>query len=355
VTTDPKAELKEFALSIVRGQTNVYVKELLRERGVRIGATKKDFDRNLSEAIDQGVLTRSHLQKWLDDVEGWGQQHVYVYRLTPEETQAFSTSKAAHQRVRDARLAKYWRSPKGNRLSVQFPYDEQLHLASITYLESLLFQWYKGTKYWTRTKKEQGLDKPVESIAGFDYEFRAYRGQSMREVMRFEIRPTARLAALFIPRPAHSQEHRDAYAKAKTTLGRVVNFPAMEGRLLRLSQVIKILDQRLAFPAGHSDDNAVATVRPESTRLKSGVASVEFAADAGFSYFDSAGVKRVRDSLRSDADIKGFSGTEGTFRFDDLGRVQLSASDDRIKIWSSLKADDVWRILTTLAANETGG
>ncbi len=342
-TADQQA-LKDFALSIVRGQTNVYVKELLREHGIRIGASKQEFDQNLIDAIDEGLLTREHLETWLQSVEGWGQQHVYAYRLTADQAKPFATEAGAHQLVKDARLAKYWRKRTAEPTHLEFPDDEDLHLVSITYADSLRFHWHKGTKYWVRTREEEQHDKRNEWIGGFEYQFRAYRGRSMREVMRFEIQPKMKLAALFIPKPVNSKAHADAYANATKTMGKVLDFDAVAKRPLLVAEVIKNLDQKLAFDAQAED------VRPQSTRLKAGVAYVEFSGvSQDDSYFDSAGVKRVRDSLRSDTDIGGFTGTAGTFRFDGLGRVELFAADKRIRLWSSLTADTVWKILGTLA------
>ena len=57
----------------------------------------------------------------------------------------------------------------------------------------------------------------------------------------------------------------------------------------------------------------------------------------------------ARGRPRSESDIGDFTGTAGTFRFDGLGRVELSAADKRIRLWSSLTADTVWKILGTLA------
>src|SRR4051794_22869101 len=94
-----RVALKTLALNIIRGQTNAYIKELLRENGVRIGATKEDFDRNLTKAIDEGTLTREIIEKWLNEVEGWGQQHVYVYQLTDELKNAFGTAAKAKEQV----------------------------------------------------------------------------------------------------------------------------------------------------------------------------------------------------------------------------------------------------------------
>ena len=337
-------ELKELALSIVRAQTNVYVKELLRAHGVRIGATKSDFDRNLLKAIDNEVLTREHFEEWLQQVEGWGEQHVYAYRLTEQLKRDFTTEELARKRVEAARLSKYWRKPTATTAHLDFSADEKLSLVSITYADSLLFHWHKGTQYWVRSKDEEQHDKPREWIDGFEYEFRAYRGRAMREVMRFEVRPSDGLAAMFVPKPINSKEHKAAYEQVRKTIDRVLNFSTLEGRRLAVGDIIKNLDQKLAF-----DADAAKEIRPRSTRLRSGDAYVEFSAlSQEGSYFDSGDVLKLRSTLRTDADIGVFEGAAGTFRFGNQGRVELFADDRRIRLWSSLTAAGVWSILRVL-------
>jgi hypothetical protein len=76
---DEVAALKRLAAGIIRGQGNRFIKELLRCRGIRIGTNKDDFERNLNEAIDRGELRVEHLEGWLQQVEGWGNQHIYLY------------------------------------------------------------------------------------------------------------------------------------------------------------------------------------------------------------------------------------------------------------------------------------
>ena len=63
----------------------------------------------------------------------------------------------------------------------------------------------------------------------------------------------------------------------------------------------------------------------------------------------------MREVIRSEKDVSAFDGTSGTFRFAELGRVELAASDDRIRLWSSLTADTVWWILRTLKDFEHDG
>ena len=341
---EQKQDLKELALSIVRAQTNVYVKELLRDHGIRIGATKNDFDRNLLEAIDNEVLTKEHFEEWLQRVEGWGEQHVYAYQLTSQLVKDFGSEALARKRIEAAKLSKYWLKPTATTANLNFNSDEELSLVSITYTDSLLFHWHKGTRYWVRSKAEEKYDKPREWIDGFEYEFRAHRGRAIREVMRFEVRPSDGLAAMFVPEPIHSKEHKEAYDLVRRTIDRVLSFSALEKRRLAVGSIIKNLDQALTF-----DADAAEKIRPRSTRLRSGGAYVEFSAlSQEGSYFDSPGVFRLRTALRTDEDLKVFEGATGAFRFGDQGRVELFADDRRIRLWSSLTAAGVWSILRVL-------
>lgn len=337
--------LTMLALGIVRAQTNVYIKELLRDNGVRIGATKEDFERNLIDAINNGVLTRDHFESWLNAVEGWGQQHVYAYRLRPKVRDAFSTAAKAARVIEEAQLGDYWgRSTTGQ---VEWPDDEDLHLTAITYEDSLRFHWHKGTRYWIRTQEEEQFDKPTEWIEGFEYQFRAFRGRSVREVMRFEINPKNQMAALFIPKAINSPEHQASIVKAKEVVGRVLDYAALEQEHLLVGRIIRNFDQELTFGDGTIDAS------PQRTRLRSGPAYVEFGATSNSgTYFDSGDVKIVREVIRTEKDVKAFDGTSGTFRFVGLGRVELSAEDDRIRLWSSLTAERVWWILRTLKGFE---
>jgi hypothetical protein len=73
--------IRSLVRSVVLAQGNIFIRELLRRKGLTIGATKEDFEANLMKAIDTGELQLSDVTTWLDEVEGWGDQHVYLYRV----------------------------------------------------------------------------------------------------------------------------------------------------------------------------------------------------------------------------------------------------------------------------------
>ncbi|MCP4896957.1 MAG: hypothetical protein GY906_08270 [bacterium] len=330
-----------LAQGIVRAQTNVFIKELLRKNGIKIGATKAQFEANMLDAIDAGVLRLEHFGEWLNEVEGWGNQHIYLYNVPTGIARSFASSRSARRRVEEAGLEQMWDAPN----TLVFP--ETVELTGISYDESLLMEWHKGTQYWIRAEK---LDKDNETIDGDEYQFRAYRGRSVREVMRFELRPRLKLAGLFVPKAANSKEHKEAVTQAKQEISSILDFEAMERRPVRLNNVIKKLDQAIAFPSGSN----VPAVSPQSTRLKSGDAYVEFASVSDDStYLDSGDVREVRMAIR-ESQLGNFDGSSGSFKFATAhqARVQLFAAERRIRVWTSLTASDVWAILETLARHQ---
>jgi hypothetical protein len=50
-----KQQLEEQLLQIVLAQGNRFIKDLLRQKQIRIGTTKEDFRDNLTQAIDNGL------------------------------------------------------------------------------------------------------------------------------------------------------------------------------------------------------------------------------------------------------------------------------------------------------------
>lgn len=80
MTNDDKKLLKKQVEEILLMQGNQFIKELLRDNSLPIGATKKDFLNNIKKAIDEDYLTRVMIEEWLKEVEGWGNQHLYFYQ-----------------------------------------------------------------------------------------------------------------------------------------------------------------------------------------------------------------------------------------------------------------------------------
>ncbi len=344
-----KNVLRELARGVIRAQGNVFIKELLRSREIRIGTTKEDFERNLFSAVDGGQLRLADVETWLDEVEGWGNQHVYLYSV-PDEIAiagALSSPESMRRTLEAASLRDLWDAPT----SQAFP--EALALTSIRFDgEQLRLTWHEGEKSWARGKEEKALDE-IRDVGLDRYEMRAYREISRRSVMRFELRLKERLAAVFLSYAFEEKVHEGAVRAVMETLGKLFDVSSLPSAQLRIGDVIKNLDQG----ANVGKRPAAATVRAQSTRLTGPSAYVEMGSSAGDgSYLDDPTIGAVRQAIRTN-ELKTLTGTSASFEIlaDGLKplsqnvRLQLYGSQRRIRLWKLLSAEEVWAILNLLA------
>ena len=337
---DQVAKLKRLASGIIRAQGNRFIKELMREKGLRIGANKGEFQAGLIAAIEAGDLTLADIRQWLQQVEGWGNQHVYLYAI-PKAVRKELEPEAVRRRAQAARLGRLW-----DRSTVQ-EYPDHPTLTSISFQQGILrLVWQEASPGWTPVpeksyQKEEGLDR---------FEFRAYRMLERRAVTRFEARLADGLAALFIADPIESKEHEETKREAGRVIGLLMDGAALAAGALNISIICRNLDQR------NVPDNTrpVPPVTTHKARLGSGGAYVEFAArSSDRAYWEEGAVRDVRLSVRG-AQLPAFQGDEGVFLFNGAKerrlRVQLYGPENRIRLWKQMDAAEVWDILRTLSS-----
>lgn len=341
---DEIADLKRLAAGIIRTQGNRFIKELLRSLDIRIGEKKDDFERNLNDAIDRGVLRLEHFDAWLEQVEGWGNQHVYLYRLAPSLSSRLN-ERTLREQVDRAGLAHLWNAPR----ILEFP--EQPTLTSISFADDTLrMVWQEISAAWTRV-----ADKDFQRQEGLDtIEYRAWRFVEHRAITRFEAHVDLGLAGLFVAAPIEGEEHRQAIVQVREVLAELIDIEELDTNQLDISDVSRNLDQR------NVPDNRRPTpnVKAQKSRLTSGASYVEFAANsAKNAYWEENAIRDVRRSVR-DQQLDSFVGTGGIFVFQPGAggghitrelRVQLHGQGDRIRLWAQMEADEVWAILSELS------
>ncbi|HET9405861.1 MAG TPA: hypothetical protein VFO39_01360 [Candidatus Sulfotelmatobacter sp.] len=313
-------------------QGNVFIKELLRSRGIRIGTTKADFEENMIRAIQSGELQRVHVDWWLKEVEGWGDQHIYLFNVSKSvrDDPMWSNPKTIESKIKAAGFAKEW----GSRSSLEYPSAQTL--TGVHFEDgALTFVWHKGLDLWVRAKAKDHKEEEEGDI----YEYRAYRMRGDRIVTRFQLRPTDGLAAIFVQIAVDDEEHKTAVETVKRTVERCWSFD--EFTPTSIANAIKKLDNE----ALNSE-----SITAQSTRLNSGAAYVEFGASSARSgYVDSTAVRDVRRSVRQGS----FTGTNGRYIVpvateEQAGRrvrVQMYGRERRIKIASQMTAEQVWSVL----------
>jgi len=345
-TADEIRSLKRLAAGIIRAQGNRFIKELMRANEITLGTTKDDFERNVTAAIEAGHLRLADVEAWLSDVEGWGNQHVYLYALTSTVTKDLTAPK-----LRQATIAGGYEAKWNAKTVLAFP--DEPELTSISYAgNTLRLIWQEASPGWTPTpqknyQKEEGLDT---------YEYRAWRMVERRAITRFEAHKDLGLAALFIADPIQGEEHKQAIAQAKHVIGQLVNLPVLEANQLDISVVSRNMDQRNV----PSNANPKPGIKTQKARLLSGGSYVEFAANSkDRGYAEENAIRDVRAAIKG-AQLPAFQGATGVFVFQPqpggLGRplrVQLYGADDRIRLWAQMDADEVWEILSQVSGYRT--
>ncbi len=335
-------ELNQLIDGILLAQGNAFIKELLRDIEVKIGATKSDFLNNLNKAIDDKALTESILNKWLNEVEGWGNQHVYIYRVKDmvTEDRVWSNTESVKARAVDAGLGDKWDvSP-----SKVFPAEREL--VGIYYDKtSFRLVWYEGRTSLIRDKENDELNKKI----GMDiYDLHAFRHVAKRTVTRFDWPRGSRYAAILMQTPWNKKNHRIIKEEVLDRVSKFIDPNRLQP--INISEAVRQLDQETVTPT-----DAGAGFISEGARLESGGAYVDFGSTTDREYSRVAAVKEVRIAVPIDQ----FKGERGIFAVrsnknfkisrKDLIRIELRGDLGWTKIRHMCSRKDIWNILSRIA------
>jgi len=325
---DDTFDLRKIVRPIILTQGNTFIKELLRDNKIKIGATKAEFETNIFEAIGAGKLTREMVEAWLLRVEGWGDQHVYV--LVPPPAVALDTLQASIASSAHAGLLD---------VGISYEFPEALTMTAVRLDHACLaVDWHLGVGAWERTKSED-YQKEIELDL---YEFRAWRDRRDRTVVRFEWRFDQPYACLFTQLPNDGDQHlltlQQVFADL-TALG-VISAPLDR---VPLSKAVK----------ASSKDEEIVTHSTRMSAVGGYVDLVSTVPDAGIG--DVEAIRRVRQGVQ-DSD---FGSAEGMLSFPRTKHAHLTRDvkatvyghDGRFRVWVQchradiyVLADLIWRL-----------
>jgi hypothetical protein len=321
-------QLKAVAGKVVVAQGNSFIKELLRNNGAKIGSTKDDFTANLNAAIESGLITQDKLEGWLIEVEGWGDQHVYLLKPPAVDVMTLQTGIAASPHA----------ATLGASASLDFPDALGLkHIANDA--ASLSMTWHQRKESWNRWRpkdfvQEEGLER---------YRFDAYRERFDRSIVRFDWRFDNPYCAILIHRNTEI-DHEAVFAEVRRAL-KAIGCPDEPLARIRLSEAVK------------------------SAAMKAkGVHTTRFELDEGYvemgSLLAEGGIEMVepvRLALHA-VDTSQFDRAQGMLHFaaEEHGvsrriAVQVYGSEARLRIWAQCKREDVSQILQLLWDYNKGG
>ncbi len=339
---------------LVLRQTNIFIRELLRELGKRPGANKQESRASLEEAIADGTLCKPLLDEWLHSVEGWGNQLVHP-RTVPDDLAAaeeWDDVDAVHE-IAEGAFPGAWRAAISDR------YPPEPELTRIDYDPArrvFLAEWHKRTERWVR----DAAADIRRSQGGDDYWFKANRLEPSRAVMRYALwlapldQKVLPIGALFVRLPFTSKEHAAAEDIAWRDLDKLVvakqSLSSWRGAQWDVSRLVKLLDSRI-------QRNRQRGFSTEWTEFAEGKASVKFTAPPDRKLPPT--IRQIRLAMPARATrSRAFAGAAGDFwreadpaperRTSREAHVRLFQKGNHLRILTELEEDDVWSLLEVL-------
>jgi hypothetical protein len=325
-------------------QGNRFIKELLRAKQLPIGTNKEQFEAHLREAISSGQLTNEDLRTWLAEVEGWGDQHAYLYTVPRNQRDAFRDRKVLAAQLKAGGYAKY--------LDAELPGkpSEELTLATVRHsVDGVSFIWVRGNPTLMRQSKHD-FD---EIIDGEDIHFHAYERRWTRHAARFEWRFASDLAGVFLMR---SSEEHDYSAQRDLVLATVetVLTQCPRWRALNIPRAIMRLDEKGLSTRDEQKD--AVNVRMTSTVFQGQSGNVRLAATSETaSYQDDVGIRQVRRAVDPNLLVGGSSDcylapAENGTQAREL-HIRLYGRERRVLLWGKMSSQEVWSALEILRSH----
>ena len=345
----PASDDTERALDAVFGATPLmFVQEFLRglkrkHKKVVIGATMSDAREALQAALASGLVSIQSVEQWLNAIEGWGKQHLYLSRVPRKPLNATHL-------LTEAGLRRFL--AKRGHLSEAVP-DTGAAAHSLSDIsvddELARLTWRVHGSDWERRAE---LDEVRELIDG-EYEFRAYRRLLRRAASRALIRKTDGVLILLVDVPLG-----DEHDLLKLNITNVVNavIAPLVSATVELAPIVRALDANALEGFGPRPTRSLDIgIEPTLSRFRAEGARIEFKSTRDTTgYNASAPVRHVRRAMQ----ISNFVGESGKFRLSFEGEdrrqhdmvVSLSASENRTYLFSRMDEMEVLSLVDNLLA-----
>jgi hypothetical protein len=173
-----------------------FIQEFLRERGLYYSGTKAVLRKRFEGYLGDGRLNGVELVALLNRIEGWGHQHIYLYKAPNWSIGLWCTEESARERLSDLGLIDLFNRQRPLVL------PEETTLSSIEWtMEGLRFVWVEKRQWEERV--------PEEDIESADIVWRAHRIKSARGLTTFDWDLVSGHAMLMIQKlPSGTKYHR---------------------------------------------------------------------------------------------------------------------------------------------------
>ncbi|HQU41451.1 MAG TPA: hypothetical protein PK867_01510, partial [Pirellulales bacterium] len=95
-----------FLLDVLFDHKMVWIQQLLKDKGLSAVGNKPDLRRRVEGYLEDAALETTDLVDVLDRVEGWGNQHIYLYKASSALIATLSDEAKLKDRLRKLKLAR---------------------------------------------------------------------------------------------------------------------------------------------------------------------------------------------------------------------------------------------------------
>ncbi len=222
------------------------IKDLLSEAGLRVSGNKSELRKRVLQALADDKLSPEKILFRLDEVEGWGNQHVVLLKSTSSAALKWQNSKQVNERLKNAKLDALLNRSRPIALPNEPTLSQIMWSAS-----SLRLIWIHGSQWQLRVpeldyvqtgghREKVGNVTYAEMTDGQSILYKAYQIQHKRQVCYFDWDLKTCEAALMMPRLPHEIKYDELQSKLFHDAEQVLEMSSFE--TLQLSRLIGNLE-----------------------------------------------------------------------------------------------------------------
>lgn len=193
----------ELVLDYLLAHKKAFIQEFLRKRRLPFSGTKATLRKRLEGYLGDGRLDAADLVRLLDEIEGWGNQHIYLYKAPSWQIEPWLEEDSARKHLSERGLA--------DLVNRQRPLvlPEKAILSAIEWTpERVRFVWIEKRQWEERVSEE---DIEEEGMV-----WRAYRVKISRGIIAFDwdlVSGHAMLMIQKLPQGTRYHQIRDRFAR----------------------------------------------------------------------------------------------------------------------------------------------
>jgi hypothetical protein len=314
----------KLVLDYLDSHKMAFMQEFLRARGLPFSGTKAKLRERVEGYLGDGRVEAAELVQLLNEIEGWGNQHIYLYKASDQLIKPWLKEDSARERLANLGASDLFNRRRPLLLA------EGPTLSSVEWTpHRVRFVWIEKRQWEERAAEEDFEERGIV--------WRAYRINVSRGLIAFDWDLVSGHAMLTIQRLPRGTKYHLIRAEFERKLEPAIG----------LSQFEQMRVSRAIHPIEASNE---VRRRQLAYRTRYGGKATFTSADQSSDTFADVALERVGQALR-----EGTTGWLGNFYWIPIEgkperefHAKLYASDQRIGIFGEQKEQDVRHVLSRI-------